>query len=173
MQTLVFWSKVTHWYVWHKVFSVVCPWKIQTVLRPVLWIPLSIGIAPPQRSLLHWNLQCASSMRHNIYWPMHTVTVPCKECPWHDYVIKWKHFPRYWPFVRGIHRSAVNSPHKGQWCRALMLSLICAWIDGWLNNREAGDLRRNHAHYDVTVMAYNFGIYSHHWICISSSLLCQ
>ena len=39
----------------------------------------------------------------------------------HDDVIKWKHFPRYWPFVRGIHRSPVNSPHKGQWCGALML----------------------------------------------------
>ena len=33
----------------------------------------------------------------------------------HDDVIKWKHFPRYWPFVRGIHRSPVISPHKGQW----------------------------------------------------------
>ena len=32
----------------------------------------------------------------------------------HDDVIKWKHFPRYWPFVRGIHRSRVNSLHKGQ-----------------------------------------------------------
>ena len=48
----------------------------------------------------------------------------------HDDVIKWKHFPRYWPFLRGIHRSPVNSPHKGQWCRALMFSLICAWIFG-------------------------------------------
>ena len=38
----------------------------------------------------------------------------------HDDVIKWKHFPRYWPFVRGIHRSPVNSPHKGQWRRASM-----------------------------------------------------
>ena len=38
----------------------------------------------------------------------------------HDNVIKWKHFPRYWPFVRGIHRSPVNSPHKGQWRGALM-----------------------------------------------------
>ena len=35
-----------------------------------------------------------------------------KNC--HDDVIKWKHFPRYWSFVRGIHRSPVNSPHKGQ-----------------------------------------------------------
>ena len=38
----------------------------------------------------------------------------------HDDVIKWRHFPRYWPFVRGIHRSPVNSPHKGQWREALM-----------------------------------------------------
>ena len=45
----------------------------------------------------------------------------------HDDVIKWKHFPRYWSFVRGIHRSSVNSPHKGQWRRALGVSLICVW----------------------------------------------
>ena len=70
----------------------------------------------------------------------------------HDDVIKWKHFPRYWPFVRGIHRWTVNSPHKGQWRGALMFSLICAWINGWLNNSEAGDLRRHGPHYDVTVM---------------------
>ena len=30
---------------------------------------------------------------------------------YHDDVIKWKYFARYWPFVRGIHRSPVNSPH--------------------------------------------------------------
>ena len=73
--------------------------------------------------------------------------------PWqHDDVIKWKHFPRYWPFVRGIHRSPVNSPHKGQWRGALMFSLICARINDWVNNREAGDWRRRLAHYDVTVM---------------------
>ena len=70
----------------------------------------------------------------------------------HDDVIKWKRFPRYWPFVRGIHRSPVNSPHKGQWRRALMFSLICVWINGWVNNGDAGDLRRYRAHYDVTVM---------------------
>ena len=65
---------------------------------------------------------------------------------------KWKPFPHYWPFVRGIHRSPVNSPHKGQWRGALMFSLICVWINGWVNNREAGDLRRYRAHYDVNVM---------------------
>ena len=66
----------------------------------------------------------------------------------HDDVIKWKHFPRYWPFVRGIHWSPVNSPHKGQWRGALMFSLIYARI----NTGETGDLRRHHAHYDVIVM---------------------
>ena len=71
----------------------------------------------------------------------------------------WRHqketFPRYWPSVRGIHRSPVNSPHKGQWRGALMFSLICVWINGWVNNRESGDLRRYLAHYDVTVMLYD------------------
>ena len=70
----------------------------------------------------------------------------------HDDVIKWKHFLRYWPFVRGIHRFPVNSPHKGQWRGALMFSLVCARINGWVNDGEAGDLRRHRAHYDVIVM---------------------
>ena len=46
----------------------------------------------------------------------------------------------------------VNSPHKGQWRRALMFSLICARMNDWVNNPEAGDLRRHRGHYDVTVM---------------------
>ena len=72
----------------------------------------------------------------------------------HNDVIKWNDFPRYWPFVQGIHRSPVNSPHKGQWRGALMFSLICVWINGWVNNREAADLRRYRAHYDVIVMQF-------------------
>ena len=71
----------------------------------------------------------------------------------HDDVIKWKYFLCYWPFVQGVHRSPVNSPHKGQWHGALMFSLICTWINGWVNNHEARDLICNHAHYDVIVMA--------------------
>ena len=71
-------------------------------------------------------------------------------------VIKWKHFSRYLPFVRGIRRSPVNSPHNGQWRGALKFSLICAWLNGWINNGEAGDLKRHRAHYDATVMELNF-----------------
>ena len=46
----------------------------------------------------------------------------------------------------------VNSPHEGQWPGALMFSLIYAWINDSVNNREAGDLRRQRGHYDVIVM---------------------
>ena len=67
----------------------------------------------------------------------------------HDDIIKWKHFL---PFVWGMHWSPYNSPHKSQSPIALMFSLICDWGKGWVNNREAGDLRCHHAYYDVTVM---------------------
>ena len=67
----------------------------------------------------------------------------------HDDVIKWKHFPRNWLFVWGI---PVNSPHKGQWRGALVFSLICVWINDWVNTRAARDLRRYRVHYDVTVI---------------------
>ena len=46
----------------------------------------------------------------------------------------------YWPFVRGYHRSPVISPHKGNWRGTLMFSLICTWINVWVNNRETGEL---------------------------------
>ena len=79
----------------------------------------------------------------------------------HDDVIKRKHFLRYWAFVWGIHRSPVNSTHKGQW-RGALIFFICAWtngwfkIQGWVNKRDPGDLRRHRAHYDVTAMFMNW-----------------
>ena len=71
----------------------------------------------------------------------------------HIDVIKWKHIPCYWTFVRKIHRSPMDSPNKGQWRGALKFSLICAWTNGWVNNRNIGGLRRHRAQYDVTVMS--------------------
>ena len=100
-----------------------------------------------------WNfvLQCNSiwfnfNIKH-VRWQQWNIQPNCTERGNHDDVIKWKHFPRYWSFLQGIH------PHKGQWRRALMFSLICAQINSWVNNGEAGDLRCNRAHYDVIVMA--------------------
>ena len=51
----------------------------------------------------------------------------------------------------GFHRYPVNSPHKGPWRGALVFSLICVWINGWVNNRETDDLRRYSTHYDGIV----------------------
>ena len=67
----------------------------------------------------------------------------------HDDVIKkWKHFR-----VTGtLWGNSPMTPYKGQWRGALMFSLICDWIYGWANNREAGDLRHHRAHYDVIIM---------------------
>ena len=87
-----------------------------------------------------------------------------------DDVIKWKHFPRYWPFERGIHRPPVNSPQKGQWRGALMFSLICVWINGWVNNRETGDLRCYRAHYDVTRIVFGNTWWSHSIIILCAVL---
>ena len=53
----------------------------------------------------------------------------------------WRHqmetFSAVLLFVRGIHRSPVNSHHQGQWHGAFMFSLICAWRNGCVNNRDA------------------------------------
>ena len=64
-------------------------------------------------------------------------------------------FPRYWPFVREIHRSPVDSPHKGQWRGTWIFSLICTGTNGWANNQDAGDLRPYRFHYDVTITKYS------------------
>ena len=62
------------------------------------------------------------------------------------------------PFVRGIHRWSVNSPHKDHWRGALTFSLIYAWINVWVNTRDAGGLKSHRAHNDVTVMWYHLQI---------------
>ena len=78
-------------------------------------------------------------------------------CHYHTW---WRHqmetYSALLAFVRGIHRSPVNFPHKVQWRGALVFSLICAWSNGWVNNRGAGDLRRHSAHFDVFVMNHNY-----------------
>ena len=68
---------------------------------------------------------------------------------WHDDVIKWKRFPRYWRFVRGTHRSSVNSQRPMM--QSLVFSLVCARRKGRVNGREARDFRSHRAHYDVSV----------------------
>ena len=69
----------------------------------------------------------------------------------------WRHqmetFSALLAICAGNSSVAVNSPHKGQRCGDLMFSLICLWKNGWVNNGEAGELRRYFTHYDVNVMS--------------------
>ena len=84
----------------------------------------------PEANRQHFQLHSKIWWTDILHMPLNTA---------HDDVIKCSHFPRYWPFVRGIHWSPVNSSHNCRWCGALMFSYICVWINGWVNNREAGD----------------------------------
>ena len=98
-----------------------------------------------------------------------TDTVQCRKlCTWwnlnHDDVIKWKHFSSYWPFVRWINRSLVKASDAELWC----FFFICPWINGWVNNSGAGDLRRRRAHCDVIVMISNILTVRHPAIKIKS-----
>ena len=67
----------------------------------------------------------------------------------------------------------MKSPHKGQWRGALMFSLICVWINRWVNNREADDLRCYRAHYDVTAMwqiSYDIKVDALPWVTVPDYL---
>ena len=51
---------------------------------------------------------CGASHPHMAIFAIPCYVVAILSTSSHDDVIKWKHFPRYWPFVRGIHRSPVT-----------------------------------------------------------------
>ena len=75
----------------------------------------------------------------------------------HDGVMAEKRYPSYWPCVREIHRSVVDSPHKGPVTRELLLSLMLVQINAWTNILVACDLRRHDARCDVTVIMSGHG----------------
>ena len=66
------------------------------------WLHFTVDWNANKSEILHYILLLATSI--NFTWWRH----------------QRKHFPRYLPFVRGIHRPPVNSPHKGSdaelWC---------------------------------------------------------
>ena len=102
------------------LFCIAWQWQVRNVFCGYF------GVTYPYYEMVDCTNQRATRLLHSLCDLYTEIT--------HDDVIKWKHFPCYWPFVRGIHRSPVNSPHKGQWRRALMFSLICARINAWVNN---------------------------------------
>ena len=105
----------------------------------IAWNGRLVKLAITGRS---WKLWCRQLYHYSSYWT------------W------WRHqmetFSALLAICAGNSPVPVNSPHKGQWRGALLFSLICTRISGWVNNGEAGDLRRHRAHYDVTVMNLSF-----------------
>ena len=62
----------------------------------------------------------------------------------------------------GNSQSVVHCPHKGQWRGSLIFSLICAWINSWINTREAGDQFSSWHHTNTRKhTCMNYGILFH------------
>ena len=128
------------------------PWHLYNWLLDKTWCKF-------QRRV--WKISVAGSMLLKAFWKFCGVPAMLQFLLFlsslslfdrYDDVIKWKHFSPYWPFVRGIYRSPVNSLHKCQWRGALIFSFTCAWINSWVNNRGTGDLKRHRPHYDAIAM---------------------
>ena len=111
---------------------------IDTCLFWIMWSSSLIG----RRPLHNYRSMFSDTMQHMLSWWRHQMET----------------FSALLALCAGNSPGPVNSPHKGQWRGALMFSLICARINDWVNNREAGDLRRHRGHYDVNVM-YSFRVY--------------
>ena len=136
-QTLTHWSRVTH----------ICVSKVTIIgsgngLSPgrrqaIIWTYTGILLLGPLgTNLIEISIEIHTFSLKKIHFNMSSgkwrpFGLGLNVLTFHDEVIKWKRFSRYWSFVRRIHRSPVNSSHKGQWRRALMFSFICAWINGW------------------------------------------
>ena len=112
-----------------------------------------------QTMLVKWSNKILGFQK---YWCLRDVATGFKSCGISCFKSSsllyswWRHqmetFPALLALCAGNSPVPVNSPHKGQWRGALMFSLICVWLNGWINNREAGDLSRHRGHYDVSVM---------------------
>ena len=73
-------------------------------------------------------------------------------CVSHDDVIKWKHFRVTGPLCGEFTGHRWIPLTKASDAELWWFLWSAPWINGWVNNREAGDLRRHWAYYDVIVM---------------------
>ena len=121
---------------------------------PTGWFKKATSASRESWSILAW--RCIIVESNELYdW---NSTVACFDVISTWFNTWWRHqmetFSVLLALCEGNHRSPVDSHHKGQWRGALTMSLICSWTNGWANNRDAGDLRCHHAHYNVNVMKH-------------------
>ena len=95
----------------------------------------------------HWiNLKVDVNNVHRDLFGVERQLVHKHKFSFYDDVITWKHFPLYWYFVRGNHRSPVDSPAERDakiWWFHVFFDIR---IKCWPNNVVVGDLRRHRAH---------------------------
>ena len=96
-------------------------------------------------------------------------TMPC--ITRHDDVMTWEGFPHYWPFSWWRHQMETISASLAICAGNSWFALICARINGWANNREAGDLRRRCTNYDAIVKCKGNPMVTSHGRTHSSVLL--
>ena len=128
-------------HIWHQT-RLWPPMTPRRVAMGLLWPQVNVDTVPPECKNLHNWIECNSPLPSSNKWWRHQMEI----------------FSAVLALCEGNHRWPVNSSHKGQWRRALMISLSCALTNGWTNNRDAGDLRRQCTHYDVIVMRTYFDI---------------
>ena len=132
-----------------------CDWFIHilqgciTGTGAIIWLPLCQWSNPEGYGYINGLYQ--TTTKHNKAWTV------CIMWGMHDDV-KWKHFPRYWPFVMGNNQSPVDSLIKASDvpCGDFIFSVICAWTNSWAKNQDACDLRHHYNHYDVAVKVLHF-----------------
>ena len=116
---------------------------------PSGWIPLNVGVRIPRGLWSSSDKYFALVPHLGRYSKICPIIIGSYRSWWSRKDAWWRHQMKTFSALLALCAgSPVNSPHKGQWRGALMFSLICAWINNWLNNRKAG------AHSDVIVMDY-------------------
>ena len=108
-------------------------------------------------AILHWHVKGYRQLSNDMspvvqqnYEPQHVVKL---RNIWWTFWSRWRHqmetFSALLALCAGNSPVTGEFPAQGQWSGVLIFSLICAWINGKVNNHEAGDFRRHRAHYDV------------------------
>ena len=95
----------------------------------------------------HENNSHADDIENNVAWDVY------------DIITWWSHQMEWFSALLAL--CAENSPVAGEFPSQRTVTrsfgvFFCASANGWVYNRDAGDLRRNHAHYGVTVMKSTF-----------------
>ena len=113
-----------------KSISLCNPIKLSAILYPksLANMVVEVGTRHNHQILLHGRLKCEESWSHVVKWFVYlsrdfTQVSYCKSCH-HDGCMAWKQLPDYWPFVREIRRSSVDSPHEGQVMRRLAVFFV-------------------------------------------------